>query len=108
MNGPSNKALRVKLWPGWLELVSILFGSIVVVGLATESGPDIVALLLHHVPLPRSLIGEAIVTIGVFGEVAISLFIARSAKRQEIESATLIAELGERAAIAEQAAAEAN
>ena len=93
MKGPINKASKAIVWPGWLEFVSVLFGLMVVAGLAMESGPDIMALLRRHVPLPRSLRGEALVTIGVFGEVAIGLFIARSAKRQEMESATRIAEL---------------
>jgi hypothetical protein len=94
MNGPINKARHgASFWPGWLERTSILFGLIVVAGLALESGPDIVAFIEHHIPLPRSLKGEALVTIGVFGEVAISLFIARSARKQEIESELSIAEL---------------
>jgi hypothetical protein len=84
MKGPINKEKKVNLWLGWLETISILFGSLVAVGLAMESGPEIVALLKHGTPLPRSLTGEALVTIGVFGEVALGIFIARSAKRHEI------------------------
>ncbi len=101
MKGPISKESKLSLWPGWLEAASIFCGLVVVTGLAIESGPDIVALLEHHVPLPRSLWGEALVTVGVFGEVAIGIFIARESKRAQSEAE-------ERIAIAEKDAAEAN
>jgi len=73
-----------------------------------ESGPETVALLKHRTPLPRPLTGEALVTIGVFGEVAVGLFIARSAKRQEIESERHIAELNAEIAAAQERIASLN
>ena len=96
------------MWLGWLESGSLFCGALVVLGLALESGPEIVNLLRHHIPLPRPLWGDALVTVGVFGEVAIGLFIARSAKRQEIESATQIAELNAETARLRNETAEAN
>jgi len=107
MKGPINKESKVTLWLGWPEIISIVFGFIVFIGLAMESGPEIVALIMHGTKLPRSLLGEGLVTVGVFGEVAMGIFIARSAKRQEIESAMHIAELNLLAEQARQKAEEA-
>jgi hypothetical protein len=109
MKGPISNESKISFWPGWLESVSVLFGLLVVAGLLTESGDEIWDFfVLRHAPLSKKLLGEFLVTVGVFGEVAMGVFIARSAKRQELKSAKEISAANERAAVAQQTAAEAN
>lgn len=68
------------------------------VGLGFEIGPEAWGYVITSTRLPRELFGSALVAIGVFAEVALGIFIARSSKRQEMESNKRIAELNERAA----------
>jgi len=121
MNGPIRKP-KIGLGLGALELWSIGFGLIVVAGVLLESGPEFWQSVRHWKIPSRVAIGGAMVALGVFGEVAIGVFIARSAKREQVESSERISEAVkatadandraaqalDRATKAEQATAEAN
>ena len=92
----------------WLEVITTLAGLIVVLGLLIESGPELRQAVETQIWPAREVLGGAVITVGVFAEVALGIFIARSAKRAELKASIAIAEADERAAKAEQAAAEAN
>jgi hypothetical protein len=110
-----SKEIRVGFGLGALEVATCFAGLLVVIGLLMESGPEAwTAFITKHWP-HRDVMGNALVTMGVFAEVAIGLFIARDAKRAQLRAEAQIAEVTERAskaeeraAVAEQAAAEAN
>jgi hypothetical protein len=112
MSGPIKKP-KIGFGIGWLEFLTAIAGLIVVLGLWKESWSEWAQALRNcswpfddcHWP-SNNVQGSLLVAIGVFAEVTIGIFIARSSKREQIESATRIAELGERAAKAEQSAAE--
>ena len=107
MKGPTRKqSIGLGLTP--LQVIVALSGFVVVVGLMIESGPELLHSLECHVWPRRDVTGSALVTVGVFLEVALAIFIERSATRAALESEVTIAEARERAAHAEQAAAEAN
>ena len=107
MNGPVKKD-RIRLGLDGLEIALLLAGALVVVGLLIESGPEIWHSFLNRAPPERAVVGGALVALGVFAEVAIGVFISRSAKREKIESDSAIAATNERSAKAEERAAEAN
>jgi hypothetical protein len=97
MNGPTKKP-KIGLGLGWLELITTLAGFAVVVGLWKESGHEWKIAWDHwswaHPVWPtNSAQGSALVAIGVFVEVSLGIFAARSAKVAEIESREKIAEL---------------
>ncbi len=91
-----------------LEGWSAVAGLIVFIGLGLEIGPEAWGYFVTWYQPPRELFGSALVAIGVFAEVAIGIFIARSSKREQIKSEAAISAANERAAKAEQLAAEAN
>jgi hypothetical protein len=100
MNGPTKKPkLGLALEP--LEVAIFFAGLVVVFGLYLESGADWAKAAKSHVWPARPVTGTALVALGVFAEVAIGLFIARSAKRAQLEAE-------ERISLAERATAEAN
>jgi hypothetical protein len=102
MNGPINKDKRkIGLGLGKLEVVSVFFGLVVVLGLFLELGAEIKHVISARVWPSRELIGGILVAIGVFGEVALSIFISRDAKRAQMNA-------DERIALAEKATADAN
>lgn len=102
MNGPIKKPKRkIGLGLGKLELTSAFFGAIVVIGLVMELGTDISRAWRAHVLPSREVTGGILVAVGVFGEVAIGLVIARDARRSQLDS-------DERIALAEKQTAEAN
>ncbi len=88
------------------EIVTTLAGLLVVLGLVIESGPELSTAFVHHIWPPRPVEGGALITVGVFVEVAVGLFLARQAKKQEILAISQITEARERAAIANRRAAE--
>jgi hypothetical protein len=87
----------------WLEI----FTALVVVGLIVEYGPEIFIDIVEKKPPSSGLVGGLLITIGVAGE----LLIGFRANRKEAElrevNDLIIAEANERAARAEQSAAEA-
>jgi hypothetical protein len=92
----------------WLERGIWFAGGLVVAGLLMEYGPELgVAFAKHELP-KRGTAGGFLVTIGVAAEVMLGIFVAKTAKRLQVIAGTIIAQTGERAAKAEQAAAEAN
>jgi hypothetical protein len=108
-NGPiSNEREKLDTALTWLERGLILAGGIVVAGLLMESGPGIIAALMRR-KLPASdTMGGALVTIGVAAEVLLGILIAQKSHRVQELADSSITESKERAAVAEQAAAEAN
>jgi hypothetical protein len=115
MKGPISKDIRVGFGLDGLEVATFFAGLLVVIGLLMESGPEAWTAIMQRLWPHREVTGNALVTIGVFAEVAIGLFIARSAKRAQVLAEAQIAEVTERAskaeeraALAEKAAAEAN
>jgi uncharacterized protein YjeT (DUF2065 family) len=115
MKGPISKDIKVGFGLDGLEVALTFAGQLVVIGLLMESGPEAWKAIITRIWPHREVTGNALVTIGVFAEVAIGLFIARHAKRAQMQAETQIAEVTERAsraeeraALAEQAAAEAN
>jgi hypothetical protein len=93
MKGPISKDIKVGFGLDGLEVATFFAGLLVVIGLIMESGPDAWTAAIKHVWPHREVTGNVLVTIGVFGEVAIGLFIARSAKRAELLAHAQIAEL---------------
>jgi hypothetical protein len=98
-----------------LEIALTLAGVIVVSGLLVEDGPDLWAAITERRFPPWGVIGGLLVSIGVLFEVVIAFVIARIAKRidalssAEVENTRRDASAAiERAAKAEQAAAEAD
>jgi hypothetical protein len=92
MNGLSKKpGMGLGLEP--LEIGTFFAGLVVVVGLYLESGPDWANALASHKWPARPIEGTALVALGVFAEVAIGIFIARSAKRAQLQAEHTIAEL---------------
>lgn len=115
MKGPIKKDIKVGFGLEGLEVATFFAGLLVVIGLLMESGPEAWTAIIKRLWPHREVTGNVLVTIGVFAEVAIGLFIARSAKRAQLQAEAQIAEVTERAsraeeraALAEQAAAEAN
>jgi hypothetical protein len=107
MNGPIKKQ-SIGLGLGVLEVVTTFAGLLVVIGLIVESGPELWQAVITRVWPARTVVGGTVITVGVFAEVAVGIFIARRAKAAELEASVAIADAAERAANAEQAAAEAN
>lgn len=101
MKGPINKDRKIAFGLDGLEVASIFAGLLVVLGLLMESGPEVWQNIMNRVWPQRGLVGGALVTLGVFAEVAIGVFIARAGKRAQSEA-------GERIALAEKTTAEAN
>jgi hypothetical protein len=91
-----------------LEVATFFAGLLVVIGLLMESGPEAWTAIITRIWPHREVTGNALVIMGVFSEVAIGLFIARSAKRAQLQAESEIAETKDRAAQAEKAAAESN
>src|SRR4051812_13375972 len=106
MKGPTKKPRRIRL--GWLERFTTLAGLLVVLGVWMESGRELSWAIISRTWPRQEAVGGALVAIGVFAEVAIGLFIARSAKRAELKAKKEIAEANDRAALAEKLAADAN
>jgi hypothetical protein len=106
MKGPTKKPNRIRL--GWLERFITLAGLLVVLGVWMESGRELSQAIMSRTWPRQEAVGGALVVIGVFAEVAIGLFIARSAKQAELRANEEIAESRDRVAKAEQATAEAN
>jgi hypothetical protein len=102
------KKARFKLPIDPLEGWSAVAGLIVFIGLGFEIGPEAWGYFITWYQPPRELFGSALVVIAVFAEVAIGIFIARSSKREQIKSEAAISAANERAAKAEQLAAESN
>jgi len=100
MNGPTKKP-KIGLGLEPLESAIVFAGLVVVFGLYLESGPDWAQAAKNHAWPARPITGTALVALGVFAEVAIGLFIARSAKRAQLQAEELIS-------LAEKATAEAN
>lgn len=92
---------EVKIRIGGLEITTTIAGLAVVIGLVMESSSDIYRSWAIHTLPSKELWGGLLVALGVFVEVMIGIFIARSSKREQIES-------NERMAQAEKATAEAN
>jgi hypothetical protein len=107
MNGPIRKP-RIGLGLDGLEIALVFAGVLVVVGLLLESGPEMWQSFVKRQIPARDVVGGALVALGVFSEVSIGIFISRSAKREKMESDSIIAATGERAAEALKTAAEAN
>jgi hypothetical protein len=107
MNGPIKKA-KAGFGMGFLELATAISGLVVVIGLVLESVLEVERTVSKHFWPTRTLWGSILVAFGVFAEVAIGIFIARSSRREQIEANERIAEANERAAKAEQATADAN
>ncbi|HTX38655.1 MAG TPA: hypothetical protein VME43_26700 [Bryobacteraceae bacterium] len=107
MSGPTSKESRLGFGLDALEVATFFCGLLVVIGLLTESGPEAWTAIIKHIWPHREVTGNALVTIGVFGEVAIGLFIARAAKREHLHAEAQIAAITERAAKAEERAANA-
>jgi uncharacterized protein YjeT (DUF2065 family) len=93
MKGPISKDIKVGFGLDGLEVATFIAGVLVVVGLLMESGPEAWTAIIRHMWPHREIAGNALVTIGVFAEVAIGLFIARSAKRAQLQAEAKIAEL---------------
>ena len=79
MNGPTKKP-RIGLGLEPLEVGTFFAGLLVVFGLYLESGADWANALANRRWPGRPIEGTALVALGVFAEVAIGIFIARSAK----------------------------
>jgi|ERR1017187_5526198 hypothetical protein len=105
MKGPIKKHI---VGLGWLELGLALAGLAVVFGLMVESGPELWDALMTNVWPARGVLGGVVVTIGVLAEVIIGVLIAQEARHKEREANLEIAAANDRAAKAEQGAAEAN
>ncbi|HEY7335446.1 MAG TPA: hypothetical protein VH639_11225 [Bryobacteraceae bacterium] len=73
-----------------------------------ESGSEIWHSIAAHKWPRNPTIGSILVTVGVFFEVTLSIFIARGAKRSEIESSQTISELNQETERLRKEAAEAN
>lgn len=102
MNGPVKKH-SIGIGLGWLEIASAIAGLVVVLGLAIESGPELWQAFRTWTWPTRAAIGGTVITLGVFAEVAIGIFLARSAKAAKLEANAAIAEANERAAKADLA-----
>jgi hypothetical protein len=100
MKDPINKP-KIGLGLEPLEVATVFAGLVVVFGLYLESGPDWTKSAKRHVWPERPVTGTALVALGVFAEVAIGLFIARRAKRTQLEAE-------QRISLAERATADAN
>lgn len=104
MKGRISNDTKIGFGIGGLEVATLFAGLLVVIGLLMESGPDAWVAIVTQVWPHREVSGNVLVTIGVFAEVSIGVFIARSAKRAEILAGTAIAEANERAGEANRAA----
>jgi hypothetical protein len=93
MKGPISKEIKVGFGLDALEVATFFAGLLVVIGLLMESGPEAWTAMINRMWPHREVTGNALVTIGVFAEVAIGLFIARSAKRAQLLAEAQIAEL---------------
>jgi hypothetical protein len=109
------KREKLSSWMGRLDVASAIAGSIVVIGLVVEDGPELLKSFVTKTLPQRAVTGALLVTLGVLAEVTIAFTIARIAKRIEAIDAEHIANIRrdaaaaeERAALAEKAAAEAN
>jgi hypothetical protein len=91
--GPISKDIKVGFGLDALEVATFFAGLLVVIGLLMESGPEAWTAIINRIWPHREVTGTALVTIGVFAEVAIGLFIARSAKRAQVSAEAQIAEL---------------
>ena len=107
MKAPTNKD-KLGFGLDGLEVATFFAGLLVVIGLLMESGPEAWTSAINRMWPRREITGNVLVTIGVFAEVSIGIFIARSSKRAQLRAEKEIAELTERSTKAEQAAAEAN
>jgi len=107
MNGPERKP---KIGPGigLLEIGTTIAGLTVVIGLLMESGSEISRTWINHFWPSKALWGDVLVTIGVFAEVAVGIFIARSSKREQIEADERIGKAWDQAAKARLAALQAD
>jgi hypothetical protein len=100
MNGLT-KEEKIGLGLTPLQIVIAAAGLVVVIGLLMESGPEMMHSIEKHTWPTRQLIGNGLVTVGVFLEVALAIFVERSARREELQAERTIAETLERATSAE-------
>src|SRR5579864_2180371 len=104
----SNERERIDSRLVWLERGIVVAGGVVVVGLLLEYSPEISNAVKARRIFPEEVIGGILVTVGVFFEVLLGIFVTKYARRSQELADSLISETNERAARAEQAAAEAN
>lgn len=96
----TKKPKRIRL--RWLERFTTLAGLLVVVSVWMESGRELSWAIVTRRWPRHEAVGGALVVIGVFAEVALGIFIGRSAKSAELEADKAIAETRERASAADE------
>jgi hypothetical protein len=92
----------------YLELALVGAGIAVFIGLIVEDGPELWHSLITRTWPSRAALGDLLVTVGVFCEVLIAFVIARIARRIDAYGEADTATALERAAHADERAAEAN
>ena len=105
---PNNRKQALEKSVGRLGKWLHFFTGLVTLGLILEYAPDIIeAFRTRQIP-SRLLIGGVLITVGVAGELFVGFFASRKDTALREENDSLVARANERAALAEQAAAEAN